>query len=231
MLPIKLVVFDLAGTTVKDGGEIAIYFEKAMHAFGYHIPHEDIYPLMGYKKPEAIRMMLEKYEPEAGRIKRSLIKEIHDLFEENMIEFYRTTDDLKPLPFAEEIFIWLKERDVRIGFDTGFSKAIADTIMERLGWIESGMADWMVASDEVPAGRPYPFMIERMMQWSGITDSKQVVKIGDTEVDVMEGKNAGCLLSVAVTTGAFTREELLPYKPDHIIDTLEEFIPILSQLN
>jgi beta-phosphoglucomutase-like phosphatase (HAD superfamily) len=47
---IELIVFDIAGTTVKDNGEIADAFQKAMREFGYAIPQEKIYPLMGYKK-------------------------------------------------------------------------------------------------------------------------------------------------------------------------------------
>jgi len=86
-----------------------------------------------------------------------------------------------------------------------------------------------VSSNEVEAGRPEPYMIRKLMERAGITDPKQVVKVGDTEVDVNEGRNAGCCLSVAVTTGAFSREQLEPYKPDFIIDHLSELIPILEQ--
>jgi phosphoglycolate phosphatase-like HAD superfamily hydrolase len=99
--------------------------------------------------------------------------------------------------------------------------------MNRLKWLQNGMADYLVASNEVPAGRPHPYMIEQIMKSAGIKDHRKVVKVGDTEVDVMEGKNAGCLLSIAVTTGAFTRESLTPYNPDFIIDSLAELEPIL----
>jgi phosphoglycolate phosphatase-like HAD superfamily hydrolase len=60
------------------------------------------------------------------------------------------------------------------------------------------------------------------MQRAGITDPKEVMKIGDTEVDVNEGRNAGCSLVIAVTTGAFTKMQLEEYHPDHIIDDLSQ---------
>ncbi len=227
MLPIELVVFDLAGTTVKDDGSIAVAFQHAMAAFGYQIPDEEVYPLMGYHKPLAIQMMLEKSEPDQQRITSEMIEEIHHRFQQEMIQYYETVPELLPLPFAEEIFAKLRKEGVKIGLDTGFSRAIADSIMNRLGWLENGMADYLVASNEVPAGRPQPFMIEKMMYAAGIKDAGKVIKVGDTEVDVMEGKNAGCLLSIAVTTGAFTREGLIPYSPDFIIDGLDELEPIL----
>jgi phosphonatase-like hydrolase len=226
---IKLVVFDIAGTTVKDNGEIATAFHDAMKEHGYDIPHEKIYPLMGYKKPEAIRMMLEEYETDVAAVTTEYINDIHDRFIELMLEYYTHTNELQPLPHAEEVFARLRERGIKIGLDTGFSTNITNVIIERLGWLKDGKIDYVVCSNEVPAGRPHPYMIQKMMQAAGIEDSKQVIKIGDTEVDINEGKNAGCLYSIGVTTGAFTREALHPYEPDFIIDDLKELIEILEQ--
>ncbi len=226
---IKLVVFDIAGTTVKDHGEIAIAFKTAMKEKGYEVPVEKINPLMGYKKPEAISIMLHEYEPDVARITEDYINNIHERFVALMVEYYSNTNNLQPLPHAEEIFAYLKEREVKIGLDTGFSNHITDVIIERLGWLKNGIVDYVVSSNEVAAGRPQPFMIQKMMQAAGIDDARQVIKIGDTEVDINEGKNAGCLYSIAVTTGAFKKEELVPHKPDFIIDDLNELIAILEK--
>ena len=226
---IKLVVFDIAGTTVKDHGEIAIAFKTAMKEKGYEVPVEKINPLMGYKKPEAIKMMLDEYEADTAKVTDDYINDIHERFIELMVEYYKTTDQLQALPHAEDVFAYLKQRGIKIGLDTGFSNHITDIIIERLGWLKSGIIDYVVSSNQVAAGRPQPFMIQKMMQATGIDDSKQVVKLGDTEVDINEGKNAGCLYSIAVTTGAFTREALMPYNPDFIIDDLNELVQILEQ--
>ena len=59
---IELIVFDIAGTTLMDNGEIAESFQKALHEFGYTVPVVKINPLMGYKKPEAILKILEEFE-------------------------------------------------------------------------------------------------------------------------------------------------------------------------
>lgn len=57
-----------------------------------------------------------------------------------------------------------------------------------------------------------------------------MIKVGDTEVDVNEGKNAGCLYSIAITTGAFTKEELAVYEPSFIINDLKELISIIDNI-
>ena len=228
MKPVQLVVFDIAGTTMLDRGNVAAAFTAAMLQQGYSISEEEVNPLMGYKKPVAIRMLLDRHERDAAAITESLIAGIHDRFVELMIIYYKTGEGVEPLPGVDKVFSYLREQGVKIGLDTGFSKDIAQTIVDRLGWERDGKVDYVVASDEVPSGRPAPFMIRKMMEEAGISNPLHVVKIGDTEVDINEGINAGCLLSIGITTGAFTREELVKYHPSHIIDHIEELIPILE---
>ncbi len=55
-----------------------------------------------------------------------------------------------------------------------------------LGWLKNNLIDYVVSSNEVPEGRPQPFMIKELMKRANVTDSKKVIKIGDTEVDVRE---------------------------------------------
>lgn len=227
---IELVVFDIAGTTVKDGGEIAIAFQKALDEFGYGVAVERINPLMGYKKTEAIRRLL--MEQEAGKeISFGLVNAIHERFIELMVDHYTTSANIDPLPHAESMFEWLKERGIRTGLDTGFPKVITDVIMSRLNWQERGLANFVISSDEVKAGRPWPFMIQELMQRSLVEDPLNVIKVGDTEVDVQEGKNAGCLYSIGITTGAFTKQQLEPYEPSYIIGDLEELVPIIEAIH
>jgi phosphonatase-like hydrolase len=223
---IKLVVFDIAGTTVKDNGEIAVSFQKAMENFGYSVPVEKINPLMGYKKTEAIKMMLQVYQEDITVMSEEYINRIHTRFIELMVEYYAKTKDLQPLSNAENIFAYLKERNIKIGLNTGFTTDITNVIIERLGWLQNKVVNYVVSSNEVIAGRPHPFMIQKMMQQAGIDDPKNVVKIGDTEVDINEGKNTGCLYSIGVTTGAFTRQQLEPHEPSFIIDDLGELVSI-----
>ena len=219
-MPIRLAVFDIAGTTVADDHAVANAFRNAFESYGYgEISEEDVKPLMGYKKPIAIRMVLEKLGVDEDI---ALVEDIHDEFVSEMMDYYEYSPEVKPMPEAENVFLQLKERGIKVALNTGFSKDIADVIVSRLQWKERGLIDDYIASDEVEAGRPQPFMIQTLMQRAGITDANEVIKIGDTEVDVNEGRNAGCSLVVAVTTGAFTKEQLQEYNPDHIIDDLSQ---------
>src|SRR6478609_5287222 len=159
MNKIKLIVFDIAGTTVKDNGEIAMAFADALNEFGYDVPKSKINPLMGYKKPQAIRMMVEEYEGDKQKITDEYIDAIHERFLQLMIEHYKTTEAIVPLPNVLKVFSFLKKRGVKIGLDTGFSSDITEVIINRLGWLKNEVVDYTVSSNEVPAGRPQPYMI------------------------------------------------------------------------
>lgn len=215
----------MAGTTVSDENYVAIAFQKAMQKFGYGLDIADINPIMGYEKPIAIEMMLNKHEEDKKLINANLIVNIHNEFVRSMLKFY-TTAKIEALPKVEETFSKLRSQGIKIGLDTGFSKDIATLILERLNW--DSRVDYMVASDEVKNGRPYPDMIHKIMAELNITDVNEVAKVGDTEVDVNEGLNAGCKYVIAVTTGAFTRAELEPYCPTHIIDDISEVVTIIK---
>lgn len=227
-MSVKLVVFDLAGTTVKDNNDVSKAFQSALNKFGYSIPLELINPIMGYEKTEAITKMLHTHEPESSKITADLVRDIHREFVRTMIDHYSFSGTIEPLPNVEETFAALHEKGIRIGINTGFSRDIADAIINRLQWREKNLIDFLIGSDEVKQGRPFPFMIERMMQEGNIEDANDVVKVGDTEVDVREGQNTGCRFVIAVTTGAFSRAELEPYHPTHIIDNIAEVLEIIK---
>lgn len=228
-MAIKLVVFDIAGTTVKDDQEVSKAFQAALKKYNYHIELNRIDPLMGYEKTLAIKQILLLIENDTDKITPELISDIHKEFVQQMIRFYQFEPGIEPLPHAEETLAALRASGIKVGINTGFSRDIADTIVTRLQWREKGLIDYVVGSDEVELGRPHPYMIQKMMLEGGITDPLQVVKVGDTEVDVREGQNVGCKYVIAVTTGAFTREQLEPYKPTHIIDDIAQVIDIINQ--
>jgi phosphonatase-like hydrolase len=218
---IQLVVFDIAGTTVQDTGNVAKAFIDAFGEFNMEIPADTVNHVMGFRKIDAIKMLVPDDSNEA------LIEEIHESFTRNILNLYKSDPDLKPLPYAEEIFQQLKQAGVKIALNTGFTRRVTNAILKRLQWNTPGMIDIVICSDEVPEGRPQPYMIQHIMEQMNVPDSKAVAKVGDTKVDVEEGRNACCGLVVSVTTGAYTREELELYKPDHIINSLSELPGLL----
>lgn len=216
-MAIKLIVCDIAGTTVVDKDFVSIAFVEAFLNVGIDLSVEEVKPIMGFKKTEAIEMVLKekqvKYDEE-------LISRINHNFEFIMVQFYATSKEIEPLPGVEEFFNFCIDRDVKVALNSGFPRKIVDVILDRLGWSENGLVQFTITSDEVEAGRPSPYMINAIMEKFIIQDSAEVLKIGDTIVDIEEGRNARCGMVVGITTGSFTRDQLEKFAPDAIIDNI-----------
>ena len=87
--------------------------------------------------------------------------------------------------------------------------------------------DLIVCADDVSKQRPHPDMILLICEKLGISPD-EVIKIGDSAIDIQEGKNAGVYMSIGITTGAHDGLKLLDAQADFVIDHLSEMIHILE---
>lgn len=227
MIP-KLIVFDLAGTTVDGSDQVPFSLQRALAAHHVAVPFEHANALMGTPKPFAIRQLLEKHAPDNQPITDALIGQIHDRFVELMVSYYRNSPEVKEKPGVSDFFKLLQKHQVKIAVDTGFDRQITDVILKRMCWKERKLIDASVTSDEVPNGRPHPDMIFRAMQLTGIEDVAAVAKVGDTVSDMQQGQAAGCAWVVGVTTGACTETELQQQPHTHLIRQVAELEAILG---
>ena len=221
---IKLFVFDMAGTTVDCTFAVHDCLIGAFQKHGYTIDRDIASRSIAVPKPVGIRWILrEEFDITEDRVADTILSDF--LVFMNM--YYRTDPSVQPMPGTETLFSFLKKEGIRIALDTGFARETADVIIKRLQWEER--IDLSVASDEVENGRPYPDMIVKAMRRFDIEEGNQVVKVGDTPADMKQGKNAGCLLTIGVSSGAFTSDELKDAGADHIVDQPDEIIQILEK--
>ncbi len=225
-MQIELVVFDMAGTTVSEGGAVYRALRETLAANGLEVDAAAIHPVKGMDKREALRLLIEN-----SAMRDELLpglNSIHEDFVERMIKFYRTDPSISEMPGASATFRQLKQHDIKVALDTGFSRNIAQTLIDRLGWEREGLIDASVTSDEVERGRPHPFMIQHLREQLGIKEPRRVAKIGDAPADMMEGVNAYCGLVIGVTNGSSTREELARLPHDYLIGTVAELPAVLG---
>lgn len=222
---IKLVVFDIAGTTLKDDEDVvAKSFTSALSEQGIDLNGADLSTYMGYRKIDAIRMILDEKNIDFDE---TTIDTVHDRFI-NLINEHYTNEPIEEIPGASEIFEKLKASDIHVAINTGFSRSTADIIIKKLGWAENDLIDTSVCSDEVNKGRPSADMIRKIMKELDIEDAEMVAKVGDTPSDLMEGETAGCGITVGVLYGTHTRDELQRYHHDHMISDIRELLDILN---
>ncbi|SPE62766.1 HAD-superfamily hydrolase, subfamily IA, variant 1 [Verrucomicrobia bacterium] len=229
-MKIQLVVFDIAGTTVRDDDAVNRCLREALAGF-VMVSRAEVNRVMGMPKKIAIRALLESNETNGSRARQELVDSIYEDFQARMLRHYWTAGEVEPMPHAIETFGQLKKASLSLVLDTGFSRAITDAILARLGWKDGLMFEATVTSDEVPRGRPYPDLIQRAMALTGTADPGRVAKVGDTPADLLEGTAAGCGLVIGVTNGTHTREELAAHPHTHLIGDLRELPAIvLSEL-
>jgi phosphonatase-like hydrolase len=223
---IELVVFDMAGTTVAEGGAVYRCLRETLSHAGLEVSAEAVKEVKGMAKNEALRLLVERSEGRDQFLDR--LPELHRDFVNRICDFYRTSSSVSEMPGASETFRRLHAAGIMVALNTGFSRDIVDSLLERLGWAESELINATVTSDEVARGRPHADMIQSLMHQLNITDSRRIAKVGDTPVDLLEGKNAGCGLTIGVTKGSSTREELERYPHDHLIGTVADLPELLG---
>ena len=170
----------------------------------------------GYKKTEVIKHFLYT---ESGYTDPSLLRKTIRLFNNNLkYNYLNNYSDIKLIhPDLCKYFNELRKDNIKIALNTGYSKDIQDILIYKLNL--KYCIDDSISSSEVNMGRPSPHMIYDLMDRNNIIRPEQVIKIGDTRVDILEGKNAGCS-TVGVLTGADNREKLEKNKPDFIVDNI-----------
>jgi phosphonatase-like hydrolase len=224
--PIELMVFDMAGTTVSEGGAVYQCLRDTLEANGLEIAADSLNEVKGIDKYEALRILIERSDMREELLPG--LDAIHEDFVERMIEFYRSAPSVGEMPGASETFRRLRRAGVKVALNTGFSRDIAQTLIDRLGWERDELIDASVTSDEVARGRPHPDMIRLLMSKLGVTDPRRVAKVGDTPADLLEGRNSGCGLVVGVTGGSSARAQLERYSHDHLIDSIAELPELLG---
>eukprot|EP00929_Paragymnodinium_shiwhaense_P104877 TRINITY_DN69679_c0_g1_i1.p2 TRINITY_DN69679_c0_g1~~TRINITY_DN69679_c0_g1_i1.p2 ORF type:complete len:261 (-),score=72.32 TRINITY_DN69679_c0_g1_i1:226-948(-) len=223
----ELVVFDMAGTTVDDmvdGQPLVVAAFRA--AFQVHdgsgITFEQANAVRGYEKKEALRRLLcATRSLDEDKVDAD---EVEQLFKHFKVELDKLTAGMNTeIKGTSEVFAELRKRNIKVCVGSGFPQHVVDGIVKNMGWCVDGV----FSSDALGAGRPDPIMINAAMERCGVTERRRVVKVGDTAVDIEEGRNAG-VFCVSVLTGTQGREKLAALNPDSIIPSVADLLQLFD---
>ena len=227
--PIQLAMFDMAGTTVNDKVDghplMVISMMRAFAKHGIELVPDVINKHRGKQKSEAIQTLLK----EVVELSPADAERVGDgVYRDFLYELERDLSSISEIDGATELFRHLRSKDIHIGVGSGFPMQVVQAIISRLGWLDKGLLDYVGSAEQVGVGRPNPKMIHDAMQQLSITDGRKVIKIGDTVVDVQEGKNAGAW-TVAVLTGSQTEAQLMAAVPDYILSSIRELRTLIPR--
>ncbi|MGW3203202.1 HAD family hydrolase [Streptomyces sp. NPDC001135] len=222
---IRLVVLDMAGTTVADGGLVERAFEAAATEMGVtpgsaehadHLAH--VRATMGESKISVFRHLFGA-EERARRANAVFEKAYGALVGEGLVA---------PVPGAREAIEALAGSGRTVVLTTGFARVTQDAVLDALGWRDL-VPLTLCPADAGGRGRPFPDMVlEAFLRTKAAEDVTQVAVVGDTSYDVLSGVRAGAGIVAGVRTGAHGDAEFRAAGATHVLDSVAGLPTLLT---
>ncbi|GAB4521586.1 MAG: phosphonoacetaldehyde hydrolase [Roseibium sp.] len=257
MSKFKAVVFDWAGTMIDFGSFAPMgVFVKAFATFGITATIDQARRPMGKPKWDHIRAMMDDPEIAAqwtakhGRAPTDAdVDSVYKVFVPMNEEVVADFADL--VPGAAEAVEALRDRGLKIGSTTGYTRSIMERVLPRAA--EQGYApDNLVCADDLPEGRPGPLGMYKCFIDLVVYPPSAVIKVDDTEPGIAEGVAAGCVTVGLALSGNYagkTPDELAAMPEtdvdalrrhataklkeagaDHVIDTVADLPALIEKL-
>lgn len=252
------VIVDWAGTMVDYGCMAPLkVFVDVFKERGISITNEEARGPMGLKKIDHIRE-LSKLNSVQNQFREIYNREIS---EEDVISIYNEFEPkllstlenyAEPIDGALKLVDFIKDNNLKLGSTSGYTKVMMEIVVNAAK--DRGYSpDYVVAADELKEARPYPYMIYKNAIELEMYPLCNVVKIGDTPSDVIEGKNAGTW-TIAILKGGsqvgMSKEESLTLtsdlqnekiesarsifedlRADYIVESLECVVDVLKEID
>ncbi|WP_369236215.1 HAD family hydrolase [Streptomyces sp. R21] len=220
----RLVVLDMAGTTVADGGLVERAFATAAAELGVEPGSPDhaeklayVRATMGESKISVFRHLFGD-EGLARRANSAFEKAYGELVDGGLIA---------PIPGAREAVEELLASGCAVVLTTGFARVTQDAILDALGW-RTLVPLTLCPADAGGRGRPYPDMVlEAFLRTKAAEGVHQVAVAGDTSFDMLSGARAGAGIVAGVLTGAHANDALRSAGATHVLGSVAELPALL----
>ncbi|MFI5639938.1 phosphonatase-like hydrolase [Streptomyces goshikiensis] len=220
-----LIVLDMAGTTVADGGLVERAFERAAERLGVEPGSADHAAKLQYVRDTMGESKISVFRHLFGT--EELARRANSAFEQAYGELV-DGGLIAPIPGAREAIEKLRAEGRTVVLTTGFARVTQDAILDALGW--QGLADLTLCpADAGGRGRPYPDMVlAAFLRTGAAADVREVVVAGDTAYDMLSGRRAGAGIVAGVLTGAHGRETLDEHGATHVLASIADLPALLA---
>ena len=217
---LRLVVLDMAGTTVADGGLV----ERAFAAAARHVGADPaagidhVRATMGESKISVFRYLFGD-EERAQRANAAFEKAYGELVDGGLVA---------PVSGAREAIEELQAGGRGVVLTTGFARVTQDAILDALGW-QDLVPRTLCPADAGGRGRPYPDMVlTALLRTAAADDVREIAVVGDTSYDMLSGVRAGAGLVAGVLTGAHDADALRAAGATHVLGSVAELPGVLT---
>ena len=242
-MSIEVYAFDCDGTIIDSGEDIADCVNASLKAFGYwEVDTKELISFTGDGAKKLVLRALCRSTKNRFNLESEYNKKQFDSVFNYYLELYRSNPVVKTPLYAgiKELLRVLKAKDKKIILLTNKPIFLAEKIFDQLGI--SGFFDLLIGPETEKADgslvkmKPDPdglsFALDYLNEKFGKSYKKEnIVMIGDSDVDILAGKNFGCM-TVGCRGGIANSEKMLAENPDlsfSVASEIEKFIDILSQ--
>lgn len=202
-MQIQAVLFDWAGTTVDYGSRSPVkVFLEIFQRIGIEITEAEARGPMGQAKREHIASVLavprvtDAWQNKFGSV--PCIADVDKLYKDFLpLQLSVLSQGSDVIPGIPQLIDELRIRGLKIGSSTGYTRALMEAVIPKAR--ELGYSpDVVVCSDEVPAGRPMPWLNFRACEALGVYPPASILVVDDTPIGIQAARNAG-MWAVGVT--------------------------------
>ena len=224
--PLNLVVLDMAGTTVADGGLVEQAFSAAAERLGVEPGSADHAEKLDYVRATMGESKISVFRHLFGDEDRA--QQANTAFEQAYGELV-DGGRIAPVPGAREAIERLRAEGRTVVLTTGFARVTQDAILGALGW--QGLVDLTLCpADAGGRGRPYPDMVlAAFLRTGAVAGVGQVVVAGDTSYDMLSGVRAGAGILAGVLTGAHDKDQLARHGATHVLGSVAELPDLIAR--
>ena len=209
MKHLELYIFDLDGTLLDSGKDIALAANYAFEKLNLKtFSEEEITSKVGYGAKKLIEDLIPEYPQE---IKDKALECFKEFYYSNPVIYSRLYEG------AEETLKKLKELSKKVAVVTNKYEALSVEILKKLNVID--YIDLVVGADTTSEKKPHPLPVFYTLEKLKSDKDKSII-IGDSETDVLTGKNAG-IKTALVLQGYGNKELALSLNPDYVLDSLK----------
>ena len=206
----KLCIFDLDGTVLDTVGSIAYYGNLALKMNGIEPIEVEKYKYFAGDGARVLtRRMLEHRSSYSEELHNKVFIDYNRAYDADVVCKTVIFDGLKA------VLDRLKAQGYRFAIVSNKPDYAAKTVTNTL-WGE-GYFDCVVGQKEGSVLKPNPHEVHKVIKELG-ADAKDCVYVGDTDTDMLTGKNAN-LYTVGVLWGFRGREELETSGADIVVET------------
>ncbi|MFJ6697926.1 HAD family hydrolase [Streptomyces sp. NPDC091272] len=224
---IGLVVLDMAGTTVADGGLVEQAFAAAAEQLGVSPGTADFDSKLDYVRATMGESKISVFRHLFGDEERA--QQANAAFEKaygEQVDGGRIAE----VPGARATIEKLTAEGRTVVLTTGFARVTQDAILAALGW-QDLVGLTLCPADAGGRGRPYPDMVlAAFLRTGAVAGVADVAVVGDTSYDMVSGVRAGAGLVAGVLTGAHGGDQLVAHGAGHVLASVAELPALLTEL-